>query len=78
MNKPSINIQDGFLFQSLKDGRPMSIELVTGKHLKGKIRRFDRFAVVGDQAGLGPPRRGQRTSQPILQGRDALVLVGPG
>ena len=31
MNKPSINIQDGFLFQSLKDGRSMGIELVTGK-----------------------------------------------
>ena len=52
MNKPSINIQDGFLFQSLKDGRPMSIELVTGKHLEGKIRRFDRFAVVIECDGL--------------------------
>ncbi len=51
MNKPSINIQDGFLFQSLKDGRAMSIELVTGKHLEGKIRRFDRFAVVVELAG---------------------------
>ncbi len=51
MNKPSINIQDGFLFQSLKDGRPMSVELVTGKVLEGKIRRFDRFAVVVEVAG---------------------------
>ena len=51
MNKPSINIQDGFLSQSLKDGRAMSIELVTGKHLEGKIRRFDRFAVVVELAG---------------------------
>ena len=54
MNKPSINIQDGFLFQSLKDGRAMSIELVTGKHLEGKIRRIDRFAVVVESAvGVG-------------------------
>jgi len=51
MNKPSINIQDGFLFQSLKDGRPMSIELITGKLLEGKIRRFDRFAVVVEVLG---------------------------
>ena len=29
----------------------MSIELVTGKHLEGKIRRFDRFAVVVELAG---------------------------
>jgi len=46
MNKPSINIQDGFLFQSLKDGRKMALELLTGKALEGRIRRFDRFAVV--------------------------------
>ncbi|HLF56760.1 MAG TPA: RNA chaperone Hfq [Thermoanaerobaculia bacterium] len=46
MNKPAINIQDGFLFQGLKDGASMAVELVTGRHLDGKIRRFDRFAVV--------------------------------
>lgn len=51
MNKPSINIQDGFLFQSLKDGRPMSLELITGKRLDGRIRRFDRFAVVVETGG---------------------------
>ena len=33
MNKPNINIQDGFLFQSLKDARPVAVELVTGKRL---------------------------------------------
>lgn len=45
-NKPAINIQDGFLFQSLKDGVPMSVELTTGRRFDGRIRRFDRFAVV--------------------------------
>lgn len=51
MNKPSINIQDGFLFQSLKDGRPMALEMITGSRLEGKIRRFDRFAVVVEVGG---------------------------
>ena len=51
MNKPTINIQDGFLFQSLKDGRPMALELVTGNSLQGRIRRFDRFAVVIESEG---------------------------
>ena len=51
MNKPSINIQDGFLFQSLKDGKPMAVELVTGARLEGRIRRFDRFAVVVEVTG---------------------------
>ena len=51
MNKPSINIQDGFLFQSLKDGRAMALEMITGSRLEGKIRRFDRFAVVVESGG---------------------------
>lgn len=51
MNKPNINIQDGFLFQSLKDGRAMTVELVTGKRIDGRIRRFDRFAVVLEAQG---------------------------
>jgi len=51
MNKPNINIQDGFLFQSLKDARPVTVELVTGKTIEGRIRRFDRFAVVVEADG---------------------------
>ena len=51
MNKPSINIQDGFLFQNLKDGRSLTVELVTGGRFEGRIRRFDRFAVVFESAG---------------------------
>jgi host factor-I protein len=51
MNKPSINIQDGFLFQSLKDGRAVAVELITGQRLDGRIRRFDRFAVVIEAQG---------------------------
>lgn len=46
MNKPAINVQDGFLFQGLKEGRAMSVELLTGRTVIGRIRRFDRFAVV--------------------------------
>ncbi|HSM52048.1 MAG TPA: RNA chaperone Hfq [Thermoanaerobaculia bacterium] len=51
MNKPSINIQDGFLFQNLKDGKMMAVELTTGRRLEGRIRRFDRFAVVIESEG---------------------------
>jgi host factor-I protein len=50
-NKPAINIQDGFLFQGLKDGAPMTVELTTGRRLDGRIRRFDRFAVVLEVGG---------------------------
>lgn len=46
MAKHSINIQDGFLFQNLKEGQMMFVELVTGRDLSGRLKRFDRFAVV--------------------------------
>ena len=48
MSRHNINIQDGFLFQSLKEARVMVFELVTGKVLEGRLQRFDRFAVVVD------------------------------
>ena len=44
----SINIQDGFLFQNLKEARVIVFELVNGKHLQGRLKRFDRFAIVVD------------------------------
>lgn len=49
MAKHNINIQDGFLFQNLKEGPTMRCELVTGQHLLGRLKRFDRFAVVFEQ-----------------------------
>jgi len=48
MSRHNINIQDGFLFQSLKEGRRMSFDLITGLKIEGRLRRFDRFAVVVD------------------------------
>ena len=46
MVKHNINIQDGFLFQNLKAGSTMLLQLTTGAELHGILRRFDRFAVV--------------------------------
>ncbi len=43
-----INIQDGFLFESLKEGRIVVFVLVTGKQVRGRIKRFDRYAVLLD------------------------------
>jgi len=51
MGKHNINIQDGFLFQNLKEAQNMFVELVTGRHLVGKLKRFDRFAVVIESKG---------------------------
>ncbi len=46
MTTPSVNVQDGFLFQSLKAETPVKLLLMTGEVLQGTIKRFDRFAVV--------------------------------
>ena len=51
MNKPEINIQDGYLFQTLKSGQPLSIELVNGRRIEGVLKRFDRFALVIEHDG---------------------------
>lgn len=66
MNKPSINIQDGFLFQSLKDGRAVAVALITGQNLEGRIRRFDRFAVVIEAQG-----------REILVYKHAIATIAP-
>ena len=44
--KRPINIQDSFLFGSLKEGKTLVFALVTGRQIKGQIRRFDRYALV--------------------------------
>ena len=51
MNRPAINIQDGYLFQILKSGQPLAIELVNGRRLEGVLKRFDRFALVIEHDG---------------------------
>lgn len=49
--KRPINIQDSFLFGSLKEGKVLVFALVTGKQIKGQIKRFDRYAVVVETGG---------------------------
>lgn len=66
MPKHTINIQDGFLFQSLKEARPMEVELVTGRVIRGRLKRFDRFAVVVESEG-----------QEILVYKHAISTVSP-
>ena len=51
MAKPSINIQDGFLFHSLRSGETIGVQLVTGERLEGQLKRFDRFAIIVDLGG---------------------------
>ena len=52
MSKHTINIQDGFLFQNLKEAKVLRVALVTGTVLVGRLKRFDRFALVIEEEDL--------------------------
>ncbi len=45
-NKPAQNIQDTFLNTIRKDKTPITIYLVSGVKLTGKIRSFDKYSVL--------------------------------
>ena len=45
-NKPAQNIQDTFLNTVRKDKTPITIYLVSGVKLTGRIRSFDKYSVV--------------------------------
>ncbi|HUM02433.1 MAG TPA: RNA chaperone Hfq [Thermoanaerobaculia bacterium] len=44
--KPPINVQDGFFYQLRKDNTPVEVTLLSEKKRLGRIRRFDKYAVV--------------------------------
>ena len=46
ITKPPINVQDGFFYQLRKDNTPVEVTLLSEKKRIGRIRRFDKYAVV--------------------------------
>jgi len=48
-SKPAQNIQDTFLNTVRKDKSPITIYLVSGVKLTGKIRSFDKYSVLLEQ-----------------------------
>ena len=45
-NKPAQNIQDSFLNTARKDKVPITLYLLSGVKLNGRIRSFDKYSVV--------------------------------
>ncbi len=45
-NKPAQNIQDSFLNTARKDKATITIYLLSGVKLSGRIRSFDKYSVV--------------------------------
>ncbi|MBI2683377.1 MAG: RNA chaperone Hfq [Acidobacteriales bacterium] len=48
--KPAQNIQDSFLNAARKDRSPVTIYLMSGVKLTGRIRSFDKYSVVLETA----------------------------
>lgn len=46
MDKPAQNIQDSFLNNARKDKANITIYLLSGVKLTGRIRSFDKYSVV--------------------------------
>jgi host factor-I protein len=46
MDKPAQNIQDSFLNNARKDKATITIYLLSGVKLTGRIRSFDKYSVV--------------------------------
>ena len=52
MNKPPINVQDSFFYALRHDEIAVEVRLVNGESRIGRLRRFDKFAVVLEVSGI--------------------------
>jgi host factor-I protein len=46
MNKTPINVQDSFFYNLRKDNTEITVRLTSGEERMGRLRRFDKFALV--------------------------------
>jgi host factor-I protein len=51
MNKPPINVQDSFFYGLRHEETVVQIVLLSGQTRRGRLKRFDRFALVLDIEG---------------------------
>ena len=51
MNKVPINVQDSFFYNLRKDNVPVTVRLTSGEDRLGRLRRFDKFALVLEVEG---------------------------
>lgn len=51
ISKPPINVQDGFFYQLRKENTLVDVVLLSERKLLGRIRRFDKYALVLEVEG---------------------------
>lgn len=52
MNNPPVDVQDSFFYALRHDEIPIEVRLVNGESRIGRLKRFDKFAVVLDVSGV--------------------------
>jgi host factor-I protein len=52
VNKPAINVQDSFFYTLRHEEIAVEVRLVNGESRIGRLRRFDKFAVVLEISGV--------------------------
>ena len=52
MQKQPPNVQDSFLNHARRERIPVTIYLVSGTKLSGRIKNFDRFAIILENNGV--------------------------
>ena len=52
MQKPPPNVQDAFLNQARRERVNVTVYLVNGAKLTGRIKNFDRFAIILETNGV--------------------------
>ena len=67
--KPAINVQDGFFYTLRKDNILVEVTLLSERKKLGRIRRFDKYALVLDVDGR---------EEMIYKHAIAAVAVVPG
>jgi host factor-I protein len=52
VNKPPINVQDSFFYALRHEEIAVEVRLVNGESRIGRLKRFDKFAVVLEISGV--------------------------
>jgi len=76
--KPPINVQDGFFYQLRKDNTPVEVTLLSEKKRVGRIRRFDKYAVVLEVEGREEMIYKHAIASVAILGTGAAPAAPPG
>ena len=77
ITKPPINVQDGFFYQLRKENTLVEVTLLSEKKRIGRIRRFDKYAVVLEVDGREEMIYKHAIASVAILGGGAVAPVSP-